>query len=227
MGIFKKFLKENEEALAEINTALNDMDADEIDLLGHVLYTSFFSDEEESENDDDFFSIDDVIEMIDQLGADFYEDILDLVSIADEDEDEDPVAHQQSPDLTEAKVGDTVKYDGELYKVTKRNGEILTIVSVKNKNLTKTVGITHPKLEEGVTRRMIVKNMNRKKRKFMAKTKADMRRTVAQRKKENRLNRAGRKRYYRANKQKIASYQATRKVAMSKGKHIKKLRKNA
>lgn len=82
-------------------------------------------------------------------------------------------------------------------------------------------------VSEGVGRRMIQKNMNRKKRKFMKNSKAMMRRTKAARKKLARKNRAKKKRYYRANKVKIAAYQKSRAAAIKKGKHKVKLRRAA
>lgn len=82
-------------------------------------------------------------------------------------------------------------------------------------------------MDEGVTRRMLNKNFNRKKRKFMKNTKADLRKTKAARKKDARQSRADRKRYYRANKAKIAAYQKSRADAIKKGKHKVKKRRTA
>lgn len=80
-------------------------------------------------------------------------------------------------------------------------------------------------MDESVGRVMKVQNVNRKKRKFMTKSKAQLRREVAKRKKENRLNMSKRRRFYKANKQKILSYQKSRKGFMEKGSHFKKLRR--
>ena len=82
-------------------------------------------------------------------------------------------------------------------------------------------------VDEGVSRILIAKNYNRKKRKFMKLSKAALRKTVAIRKRKARKTLAKRKRYYRANKSKIASYQKSRARAMIKGKHFKKLRKRS
>lgn len=172
MGNFSKYLKENEEQLALINDILVDMDEEEIDEFGYVLYVEFFEEDDiESLEDDDFsfFSIEDVQEMITILGSDMYDYILDLL---DEESEED-------------------------------------------------------EMDEAVSRRMKTSNMNRKKRKFMSNTKADLRKTKAVRKKAARLSRADRKRYYRANKKKIISYQKSRGDAIKKGKHKVKLRRNA
>ena len=80
-------------------------------------------------------------------------------------------------------------------------------------------------MDESVSRIMKVQNVNRKKRKFMTKSKAQLRREVSKRKKENRLNMSKRRRYYKANKQKILNYQKSRKGFMEKGSHFKKLRR--
>jgi hypothetical protein len=82
-------------------------------------------------------------------------------------------------------------------------------------------------MDEATGRRMKTTNMNRKKRKFMKNTKADLRKTKSSRKKSARANKSKRKRNYRANKVKIASYQKSRSSAIKKGKHKVKSRRNA
>lgn len=173
MGQFKQYLRENEDLLQKINDELAEMDEDEIDEFGYVLYAEFF-DEDEPTEEMDFFSIEDIQDMIAELGPDFYEDILDMIEDEDEDEDEE---------------------DEEM--------------------------------DEGVSRMMKAGNKNRKKRKFMSKSAAELRRTKAARKKDNRANRAERKKYYRANKAKIAAYQKSRASAIAKGSHKVKLRRKA
>ena len=81
-------------------------------------------------------------------------------------------------------------------------------------------------IDESVSRIMLSKNRNRKRRKFMAKSKTKMRQSVAQRKRIARQNRTKVKRYYRANKSKIKAYQKSRRTAIKSGKHIVKVRKN-
>ena len=81
-------------------------------------------------------------------------------------------------------------------------------------------------IDEGVSRIMLSKNRNRKRRKFMAKSKTKMRQSVSQRKRIARQNRNKVKRYYRANKSKIKAYQKSRRAAIKAGKHIVKVRKN-
>lgn len=82
-------------------------------------------------------------------------------------------------------------------------------------------------VNEVVGRIMKRKKMNRKKRKFFKKTKADLRKGLSARRKANRLNKAKRKKYFRINKKRIQSYQKSRATAIKKGRHIKKVRKGA
>lgn len=78
---------------------------------------------------------------------------------------------------------------------------------------------------EGVTAIMMGSRKNKKKRKFMKKGRATLKREEAQRKRENRINSGKRKRYYRANKSKIKHYQASRRDAINRGAHFVKLRR--
>lgn len=87
--------------------------------------------------------------------------------------------------------------------------------------------MSEAELNEVMARRMKTKKMNKKKRKFMTKTKAELRKTASIRKRVNRKTSAKRKKSYRANKAKIKSYQASRAVAMKKGRHIVKVRRGA
>lgn len=79
-------------------------------------------------------------------------------------------------------------------------------------------------MDESMNRVMLTKNINRKRRKYMAKSKSDLRREYAERMRNNRLTLAKRKRYYRMNKAKIASYQKSRREYMEQGAHYKKVR---
>jgi len=94
-------------------------------------------------------------------------------------------------------------------------------------DLDESEGESDGELNELMARKMKAKKMNKKKRKFMKKTKADLRKTVSIRKRENRKPRAKRKKAYRANKGRIKSYQASRAVAIKKGKHKVKVRRVA
>lgn len=80
-------------------------------------------------------------------------------------------------------------------------------------------------LEEGTSRVFKAANRNKKKRNFMANSKADMRKTKASRKQAARQNKTKNKRYYKANKKKIASYQKSRNKAVKKGTHTVKVRR--
>ena len=82
-------------------------------------------------------------------------------------------------------------------------------------------------MDESVSRIMKNSNKNRKKRKFMGKSKAELRRTAAVRKRKNRATKVKRKRNYRANKTKIKAYQKSRYAAIKKGTHKVKLRRTA
>lgn len=82
-------------------------------------------------------------------------------------------------------------------------------------------------LDEGVSRRIKTKNLNRKKRKFVSKSVAQLRREKQERRKKTRQNKQKTKRYYRANKAKIKSYQKSRNDAIEKGKHNVKMRRRS
>lgn len=162
-----------EEVLQEIVDIMDTMDEDEIDEFGVVLYETFFEDDPETELDDapDFFEASDVDEMIQELGPEVYEDVLDLLEEIEDDSEPEEA-------------------------------------------------------NEAVSRRLSSKDRNRKKRKFMAKSKADLRKTKAKRKQNARKNRQSRKKYYRKNKQKIKAYQKSRRDAIKKGKHKVKKRRS-
>lgn len=191
MGSFKKFLSEAEDYLAMINAILDQLDDEEIDEFGYVLYSDFFDTEEEEET-----------------------------SAEDNTEDETGEEDEADEPFTRADVDEMIQVLGsELYLA------ILELLDEDDGG--EWAGEEDEDLEEGVTRRMVAKNMNRKKRKFMKNSKAMMRKTKAVRKRLARKNRAKKKRYYRANKVKIAAYQKSRASAIKKGKHKVKLRRAA
>jgi hypothetical protein len=192
MGKFKEFLIEqddeeivdldslsSEELFQIINDELSQMDEEEINLFGYVLYNEFFDDADTEEDDYDDFTLEDVQAMIAELGVEFYVDIADLL-LPDEDSDDEE--------------SDDEIYDG---------------------------------VDEAVSRVMKRKNMNRKKRKFFKKTKAELRKGLAARRKANRLNKAKRRKYFRVNKKRIEMYKKSRATAIRKGRHIKKVRRGA
>jgi len=159
---FKEYLKEND-LLSSINDNLDELSSEEISEFGEYLYDTYFSFEEEEEKIT--VTIDELKEIIEELGVEYYSEILNALSVDME-------------------------------------------------------------LEEGVSRIMKKSNQNRKKRKFMKNSKAQLRKTKSVRKKLNRQSRSKRKRYGRANKAKKASYQKSRSAAIKKGKHIVKRRRN-
>lgn len=167
---FKEFLNESEELKTKINAILDDMSSEEIDEFGLYLADSFLDDLPEEEYEDTFTK-EEVQEMIELLGVNFYDEILDeLDEISDSDENDE-------------------------------------------------------ELDEAVSR--IIKNssLNKKKRKFMSTSKAQLRRTKVKRKQDARKNKSKKKRYYKANKVKLAAYQKSRATAIKKGKHNVKKRR--
>lgn len=82
-------------------------------------------------------------------------------------------------------------------------------------------------MDEGVSRVMRAKNLNRKQRKFYQKSAATLRKERAVRMKKNRMNRADKRSYTRVNKAKLKSYQKSRARFIKKGKHFVKVRRQA
>lgn len=167
MGMYES--ADSSEILDMINKELSEMDEDEIEEFGYVLYYEFFDDEETDADDYSDFTLADVQLMIDELGEEMYEEILDLLDELDEDEE----------------------------------------------------------LDEAVSRRLKTGNRNRKKRKFMSTSKAELRRGKQKRKIQLRRTKQDRKRYYRKNKNKIKQYQQSRADAIKKGTHKVKVRRKS
>jgi len=80
---------------------------------------------------------------------------------------------------------------------------------------------------EGVSRVVQTKNINRKKRKFMKKSLTQLRKEAPARRIEMRKTFAKRKRYMRANATKLAAYKKMRGNLIKSGKHHVKLRKKS
>lgn len=166
------------------------------------------------ENEDKLQQICDILdglseEEIDELGYVLYSEFFD----ADEEfEEEDEFEIDDVKDMVQA-------LGAEFYD------DILDLLEPEDLDLDDTEDLEN--VEEGVGRRMLTKNFNRKKRKFMATSKAQLRRTKVKRKQDARKTKAARKRYYRANKVKIAAYQKSRAAAIKKGKHKVKVRRAA
>lgn len=177
--------------MIEIKNILDDLSEDEVDEFGAFLSVEFF---ETSEDDIDelFFDVDNVIEMITELGSEA------------ESEDEKEEIYSFILDLLLPEDFENSKYldyDNELEY--------------------------EEDMSEGVSRVMKAKNLNRKKRKFFQKTAATLRKERAKRVKKNRENRASRRAYTRVNKAKLKAYQKSRATFMKKGKHFKKIRRQA
>jgi Mg2+ and Co2+ transporter CorA len=212
MGSFKTYLKENEDLLAKIMAELDELSDEELGEFGEVLYYEFFDDEESYEDDYDFFDKEDVQAMVKELGADMYEEILDMLEEIEEDNEDE---------IDEAKkMDDNPCWEGYVMVGTKLKDGKEVPNCVPEEDVTE-------EMREAVSRIMKQKNKNRKKRKFMSNSKADLRKTKAKRKKDARLNKAKRKRYYRANKAKISAYQKSRSAAIKKGTHKVKKRRSA
>ncbi len=177
--------------MIEIKNILDGLSEDEVDEFGAFLSVEFFETPEE-DIDELFFDIDNVIEMVKELGSEaesedekeeIYSFILDLL-LPEDFENSKYLDYDNEPEYEED-------------------------------------------MSEGVSRVMKAKNLNRKKRKFFQKSAATLRKERAKRVKKNRENRASRRAYTRVNKAKLKAYQKSRATFMKKGKHFKKIRRQA
>lgn len=177
--------------MIEIKNILDDLSEDEVDEFGAFLSVEFFETPEE-DIDELFFDVDNVIEMVKELGSEaesedekeeIYSFILDLL-LPEDFENSKYLDYDNEPEYEED-------------------------------------------MSEGVSRVMKAKNLNRKKRKFFQKSAATLRKERAKRVKKNRENRASRRAYTRVNKAKLKAYQKSRATFMKKGKHFKKIRRQA
>jgi len=237
MGSFKSFLAENEDLFQQITDILDELSEDEIDELGYVLYSDFFTDTDDVEDDEDIqeFSKEDVIDMIKELGPDMYEAILEMLEDDDEDDDEED---DDDEDMDESSPLEMIKkflgkkifhknYQAALEMMKKTGRSAADIARVFDHVDARELDKLATQMNEAVSRFMKARNMNKKKRKFMSTSKAELRRTKAQRRRDARKNKAKARRYYKANKAKIAKYQKSRSDAIKKGKHKVKKRRNA
>lgn len=96
-----------------------------------------------------------------------------------------------------------------------------------SKDLDKSDEYEEDYMDEGVSRVMRAKNLNRKQRKFYQKSAATLRKERAVRMKKNRMNKADKRSYTRVNKAKLKSYQKSRARFIKKGKHFVKVRRQA
>lgn len=143
---FKAFLEENDNTIHTIYTTLDTMTPDELDEFGFVLHTEFFdSDEEITDDELDEFTIDDIKEMIGLLGAEYYEDVLFLLQLDDEDYAEDIEFDEESKvyeneQLSEDKNRASVKLKNRLaYKKMMRTSKGIKLKKIRkiNRNLSK------------------------------------------------------------------------------------------
>ena len=176
----------------EIKNILDVMSEDEIDEFGSFLAVEFFE-EPVDEIEDVYFDIDNVLEMIDELGDEAYAFILDLLLPEDFTSSEN-LEHLETDNYEEVDIHGTEDDED---------------------------------VNEGVGRVMKVKNLNKKKRKFFAKSAAVLRKERAKRVKKNRITRATRKAYQRVNKVKLKAYMKSRDTFMKKGRHFTKIRRQA
>lgn len=177
--------------MIEIKNMLDGLSEDEVDEFGAFLSVEFFETPED-DIDELFFDVDNVIEMVKELGSEaesedekeeIYSFILDLL-LPEDFENSKYLDYDNEPEYEED-------------------------------------------MSEGVSRVMKAKNLNRKKRKFFQKSAATLRKERAKRVKKNRENRASRRAYTRVNKAKLKAYQKSRATFMKKGKHFKKIRRQA
>lgn len=77
---FKQFLTENKELLGKIQEVLDEMSSEELDEFGLYLADTFLDDLPEDEYED-AFTKEDILEMLDALGVNLYDEILDELSV--------------------------------------------------------------------------------------------------------------------------------------------------
>ena len=174
----------------EIHNILQTLSDDEVDEFGAFLSVEFF-DATEEDIDGVYFDIENVEEMIIELGEESYEMILDLLL---------PEDFNSSDDSEYIEFLDS-DYDTE--------------------------ELEDEDMSEGVGRIMKIKKLNKKKRKFFTKSAATLRKERAKRVRKNRETRASRKAYRRVNKAKLKAYQKSRGTFIKKGRHFKKIRRQA
>lgn len=181
----------------EIHSILQTLSDDEVDEFGAFLSVEFF-DATEEDIDGVYFDIENVEEMIIELGEESYEMILDLLL---------PEDFNSSDDSEYIEFLDTY-YDSE-------------------EDLEDLEDLEDEDMSEGVGRIMKIKKLNKKKRKFFTKSAATLRKERAKRVRKNRETRATRKAYRRVNKAKLKAYQKSRGTFIKKGRHFKKIRRKA
>jgi hypothetical protein len=202
--------------------------------------------EEEFDPDEDIFDIDTIKDMIMELGPEMYSDILDLLSPDEFDSDDDDnyqetdgSEYQKNVNVYETRLeiyeekGDKEAYQEFLKKaIEKFGGKGIDFNSVpKDKRdelgeyIDKNWESDEEEMKEAVSKKLKVKNRNKKKRKFQKLSKSQLRKGKAKRKMKLRKTKAKRKRYLRKNKKKLQLYRKSRNAAIKQGKHFAKVRR--
>jgi hypothetical protein len=252
MGSFKIYLAEQASCKKDAIEILNGMKQEELTEYAEFLYSEFFDPTEEYEDSEfDEVTAEEIIEMIDEINLGWDVVLNDLDMMEDEEHELGEAAFIYSD--AEEKIKDSDYYDAflgykkglpkthtivielddkdeiiGLHKMPKKEYEKMARASKSWEDaMVRIYESEEEELEEGVSRRMKTSNVNRQKRKFMAKSKADMRKDKTKRKKAARASKADRKRYYRANKQKIKAYSKSYRANVKSGKHKVKKRRSA
>mgnify|MGYP003609923767 CR=1 FL=1 len=190
----------SDDLLKEIQNILEGMADDEIDEFGAFLSVEFFETSED-EIEDVYFDLETVLYMIKEFVDDYSAEYGDAV------EAYEIILDLLLPEdfMSSADYTDDGNYEEEYEEDLGLDEDV----------------------NEGVSRIMKVKKLNRKKRKFFTKSAAILRKERSKRIKSNRINKASRKAYQRVNKAKIKGYQKSRATFMKKGRHFKKIRRQA
>lgn len=190
----------SDDLLKEIQNILEGMADDEIDEFGAFLSVEFFETSED-EIEDVYFDLETVLYMIKEFVDDYSAEYGDAV------EAYEIILDLLLPEdfMSSADYTDDGNYEEEYEEDLGLDEDV----------------------NEGVSRIMKVKKLNRKKRKFFTKSAATLRKERSKRIKSNRINKASRKAYQRINKAKIKGYQKSRATFMKKGRHFKKIRRQA
>ena len=190
----------SDDLLKEIQNILEGMADDEIDEFGAFLSVEFFETSED-EIEDVYFDLETVLYMIKEFVDDYSAEYGDAV------EAYEIILDLLLPEdfMSSADYTDDGNYEEEYEEDLGLDEDV----------------------NEGVSRIMKVSKLNRKKRKFFTKSAATLRKERSKRIKSNRINKASRKAYQRVNKAKIKGYQNSRATFMKKGRHFKKIRRQA
>jgi len=214
----------------QIDIELSELSDEELDEFGSVLHGEFFDEDDNFE--DDVYTREDIDVMISELGEEFFEDILDMLEEIEDLEEKAP-HHEIKTFFNKMLMKKNYMMALDHMKNSGKNAADSAKIfkGVDARELQRMydgmIAEDIEDLEEAVSRRMKAQNRNRKKRKFMQTSRAELRRTKQKRKIQARKTKQSRKRYYRANKNKIKNYQKSRADAIKKGTHKVKVRRKA